>query len=47
MKQKLRPLKHGCIRDRVNQSTGLAQKSFSLGTILPEEKLKNYTLREL
>lgn len=32
IKQKLCPLKHGCIRDHANQFTGLAQKSFSLGT---------------
>lgn len=39
IKQKLCPLKHGCIRDRVNQFMELAQKSFSLGTI--------FSLREI
>lgn len=47
IKQKLCPLKYRCIRDRVNQSTDPAPKSLSLGTLLPKEKLKNYTLCEL
>lgn len=33
IKQKLYPLKHGCIRDQVNQWMELAQESFSMGTI--------------
>lgn len=33
IKQQLCPLKHGCIRDQVNQLMELAQEFFSMGTI--------------